>query len=244
LFGPKGGGMDQYPLYWAWLTGAQWELAASVATVAGIVLGLAAGIIAFISYRATNRSAENAHMHTLFSDYLRLRFDYLMHKDMAVASAGATTGSSEPASELDEEVASIKLYVLEEMWVWIDRQESDPLHLLHWSPTSRARLKESLQAWKATIFSHIDDDEDVVLLSIHRFTPCYSLGFLRFLAGHWPERGGFFDMVHGQETALIRKTHKAMGFRFRDLKEKRLAQTAQAEARGARALGAGADRDR
>jgi|GEM_PF-2701531 len=208
-------------LHWLFWNANQWGLAASAATVIGVILALAGGAIAFVSYRTTNRAAEDAHMHALFSDYLRIRFDHFMHKETARASPSGPSRGPRAAKDLDNEVGSIKLYVLEEMWVWIDRQERDPLRFLHWSPASRKSLRESLDAWKETIFSHIDDDQREVLASLHCFTPCYSVGFLRLLAEHWPKRGGFRDMVRNQEEASKRMAHRAMGYRMRDLTEER-----------------------
>jgi hypothetical protein len=200
--------VDGTKLNWLFWTAPQWQLAANVATVAGILLAMGAGVIAFISYRASNRASENSHMHALFNDYLRIRFDHCLHVNGQEASHAAKTSAS---SSLEEEVASIKLYVVEEMWAWIDRQRRDPLHFLHWSPSSRRRLRETLEAWEATIFSHVDDDEVEVLTSLHYFTPCFSLGFLGFLADHWRHRPNFVAMVERQRGTTKREPHCRTG---------------------------------
>jgi hypothetical protein len=192
-------------LYWLFWSASQWQVAANVATLAGIVLAFAAGVITFISYRASNRAAENAHIHSLFNDYLRIRFDHCLHVDSTAPRTRAMpTKASDP---VEDEVASIKLYVLEEMWAWIDRQRRDPLRILHWSPGGRRRLEETLEAWEATILSHVDDDEIMVLTSIHAFTPCYSLGFLDFLAAYWSHRPQFVAMVQQQRRVKPRVAH-------------------------------------
>lgn len=204
-----GGGVESNKLYWLFWSASQWQVAANVATVAGILLALAAGVIAFVSYRDSNRAAENAHIHSLFNDYLRIRFDHRLHVDATAHPGGAAPRRI--SGPVEDEVASIKLYVLEEMWVWIDRQRRDPLRILNWSPASRRRLEESLDAWEETILSHVDDDEKMVLTSIHFFTPCYSLGFLEFLAGHWRHRPRFIAMVEQQRGQKPRVAHSQIG---------------------------------
>jgi hypothetical protein len=207
-------------LYWLFWSASQWQVAANVATVAGILLVLAAGVIAFVSYRDSNRAAENAHIHSLFNGYLRIRFDHRLHVETTGLRGGAGTGQI--SDLVEEEVASIKLYVLEEMWVWIDRQRRDPLRILNWSAASRSRIEESLEAWEATILSHVDGDEKMVLTSLHVFTPCFSLGFLEFLARHWRHRPQFIAMVEQQRDERPRVAHAHRGKLSELLREMKL----------------------
>jgi hypothetical protein len=158
------------------LTAADWAILSSLASIAGVVVAIVAGLIALGSYKASNRAAANGHMHSLFREYLRVRFDH-----QALVAGGKDDEG------LQEETASLKLYVLEEMWAWVARQRSglETWPLVGRLPHLRER-KSMLDAWCKTIRSHIDIDKDEVIDNLMDATDCYGMGFLEFLA----ESGG------------------------------------------------------
>lgn len=156
----------------AGLTAADWSIFANLATILGVAVAVLAGLVALRTYRAANRNADNAHMHALFRDYLRIRFDHEL---------AASQGSD--GDGLRDEAASIKLYVLEEMWGWVAAQR----RRYHNWPLIRnfqrvSQRRQILDAWCATINSHIRGDEEEVLENLEDNRDCYSPEFLQYLA--------------------------------------------------------------
>jgi hypothetical protein len=84
---------------------------------------------------------------------------------------------------LQQETASLKLYVLEEMWTWVARQRSrfETWPLVRQLPRLSER-KSMLDAWCKTIRSHVDIDKEEVVENLMDATDCYGMGFLEFLA--------------------------------------------------------------
>lgn len=193
------------PSFWAWL--------ADVATTVGVAAAIFGGVVALFSYRSASRASENAHMHTLFRDYLRMRFDYgLGSLDSATLTetagsnqqpAPARKGSIRPPDySIAEQLAGLKLYALEEMWVWVRRQER--AFMLKWPMKMTRRSRERrdfLNAWRATILVHANQDRTDAAESILGFTHCYSVPFLEFIAEGWEgDKAAFKRIVSKQKS--------------------------------------------
>lgn len=161
----------------AGLTPADWSILANLATILGVAVAVLAGLIALRTYRSSNRNADNAHMHALFRDYQRIRFDH----ELACSQGSDGEGLSDVA-------ASIKLYVLEEMWVWVAAQRRRYHDWFGVRDLKRVRWRrQSLNAWCATINSHIKIDQAEVLENLEANSDCYSPGFLQYLAANFED---------------------------------------------------------
>ena len=161
---------------WAWA-----QLFANVATILGFFVAIFAGVVALRAYISNARAAANAQMHGLFRDYLRLRFDYASHTTDEDATA-KTHGE-----KLLPQLAGLKLYALEEMYVWTRREEGFLRSFAGFPLRKNERLyqRDIINSWKATILTHTHQEEVAVLESIEDYTRCYSVEFLKFLASDW-----------------------------------------------------------
>lgn len=175
-----------HPALWFGMTPADWSVLSSIATIAGVVIALFAGIIALRSYLSANRMANNEHMHALFRDYLRTQFE----TELGLMSLGKARDTDESRIRLGDQAAPLKLYVLEEMWLWLDAQ------------VGRAR-KQMYDAWAATILSHVRYDTETVLYNLKGATDCYSLGFLKFLADGLGDENPEFRLIYEDQANLL-----------------------------------------
>ena len=172
---------------WAWA-----QLFANFATILGFFVAIFAGVVALRAYISNTRAAANAQMHGLFRDYLRLRFDYASHTIDEKATENPL------GEQLLSQLAGLKLYALEEMYVWIRREEG-LLRSFAGFPlrkTERRYQQDIINSWKATILTHTHQEEAAVLASIVDYTRCYSVEFLKFLASDWK---------HGELTRLVER---------------------------------------
>lgn len=148
-------------------------------TISAVALVLAV-VGAFIAYRSFTQSADgsaNAHMHGLFRDYLRIRFDY-------ENEANKTGGRR-------EQLVSFKLYVLEEMHAWVIRERRK---VTWWfSPPFRKKDRDdrtdSLNAWEKTILFHVCENWGEAEVNFWNNSDCYGVRFLELIA----ERSGMAD---------------------------------------------------
>ncbi|WP_037460654.1 hypothetical protein [Sinorhizobium fredii] len=190
---------------WSYL---QTEKAANLATALGIPLALYGGWVALQAYRSDKRIAANAHMHNLFQSYLT---DVLT--DARDAREQITSRETErPEVFIKEQMAGLKLYALEEMFVWIKDQEF--LHKLPvLNPLTRRRRQfrtDAFNAWKATIRLHAKLDASMVKFSVKGYTTCYSVEFLEFVAEALgdPE---IDRLVQAHRSALDEKRPRPLG---------------------------------
>jgi len=147
-------------------------------------------------------------MHALFRDFLRTRFDYALSRR---AGGKASTGQKDKDEELpiysiNAQLAGMKLYALEEMWVWVGRQERAfglrwPLSLTE----SARRRRDFLNAWRATILAHANQDPKDVAESILNFTPCYTISFLDFVASGWEGNRAAFRAIVAKQKKQARR---------------------------------------
>jgi len=158
----------------AWSWACFWEYlhtdrASYLATTLGVPLALLGGWLALLSYRADKQSAANAHMHGLFKDYLQTELE-------------SHTNPQFKTNDVAEDVAGLKLYTLEEMYVWIRDQEQQVISLHPWEGAKKRQCrKDALNGWRATIHMHAKKNRDAAKASILDYTTCYSVEFLEFV---------------------------------------------------------------
>lgn len=156
-----------------------WEYAAYVATALSLPIAGLAGLIALFSYWASRRAAADAHMHALFKEYLLARLE---HDRRAVPSAAAS-GDAGEGKDVEGQLAGLKLYALEAMWQWV--RTNDHPFLRKFGAARRGPLRNRLDvvdAWRATVVVHLNQDCREVRRSIWEYPDCYSLSFLNFVA--------------------------------------------------------------
>lgn len=127
------------------------SIAASLATAISLPLALA-------SFIRTNRAQRLGHMHKLFGDYLRLKFDFEIQG-----------GSSEIAGK---ELVSFKLYSLEEMWLWTEKERRTFSYKFRIN-----NYRSSIDAWVKTIEFHIVKEPQLTLNSINEFPDAFTKDF-------------------------------------------------------------------
>ncbi|WP_420470347.1 hypothetical protein [Brevundimonas sp. FT23042] len=137
---------------------------ATLLSAAGLLLTAISASIAALAYIGSRKAAADAHMHSLFREYLRLRIERASQRSPWMGKPTA----------LDREVRSSKHYVLEEMYGWLAAQ---------WPPFWRSwllsrRRMETLAAWKNTIAYHLRKDGIATDLALS--ADCYSARFLQF----------------------------------------------------------------
>lgn len=111
---------------------------ASLATVVGVP-------VALLAYAGNARATRLAHMHRLFADYLRMSFDYF--------------ALSQVNPEARDELASFRMYSMEEMLLWIKRERRFQwLHAPFWT----SARDDALLCWEATIESHLTSRVDPI----------------------------------------------------------------------------------
>jgi hypothetical protein len=187
-------------LDWFGWTTADWSVLSSIATIAGVIIALFGGYLALHTYRNASRMASHAHMHALFRDYLRTQFDF----ELGLMSLGERD-EAEIRECLGREVAPLKLYVLEEMWNWLDAQtrKRDEWPMARRLSLRVRRRKEANDAWADTIFSHVVTDISAVIDNLKGATHCYSLGFLEFLADGLEEEDAEFRAIYDDQAGQI-----------------------------------------
>ncbi|MGU3665834.1 hypothetical protein ACLBX9_16770 [Methylobacterium sp. A49B] len=151
----------------AWFATAS---ATNLISIFALLVGVAAGLVAWFAWRTTARHNSNEHVHKLFSEYLRLRLDH----DDDVSGSGA--------SDITD-LAGFKLYILEEMYNWVFLQEilQSRIGFLQRKHIRNA-LNDNIEAWKRTIIVHVLQNFDGSRQSIEDFACCYSVAFIKFVA--------------------------------------------------------------
>lgn len=127
-------------------------------TVVGVLVAILAGWIAYSSLMATSTAARQAHMHTLFRDYLRMRAE------------------PNPATTLNEKV-SFKLYALEEMFYWIQAERALARWRWVFKRKTLAKQRAIAGTWEATVAHHLKYDAEATAKGLQEFRPCYGPEF-------------------------------------------------------------------
>jgi hypothetical protein len=136
-----------------------WSRTADMATTLALPVAAVSAGLALITYRAQAQAGADSHMHTLFREYLTSRTQPETHNDLG----------------------SLKLYALEEMVDWVFEQRRD-LRAWGWlRPLSIRRRKAELNAWEATVESHLGDQPALVLDRVLKKRECYGTTFIDFL---------------------------------------------------------------
>jgi hypothetical protein len=139
------------------------ELAAAVATVAGVFVALWAGWIALLTFRGQTRQVADAHAHGVIREML------LVAMDRGRDRSGVRT---------------FKLYALEEVFDWLTEQQEDARRW-PWSWLMRdrnARLKE-LACWRETLKTHL---EAYMRPRVNSADECYGQAFRDFVNAYAP----------------------------------------------------------
>lgn len=148
--------------------------ASSVATIIGVI-GVA---LAWRSYRVTVDSAKSSHMNALFRDYLRLQFDFF-NADKERPRDGNAWRS----------LFSYKMWVLEEIWIWVDDQRfrSFPVQ-----PRRSEKHRCLLIGWHDTLVFHLKDrPSERGWREFIANEGCYAPGFVAFVSLHHPHSPTF-----------------------------------------------------
>jgi hypothetical protein len=160
-------------LQWLFQAGF-WGVASNVATALGIAFALIGAYLANASYKKSSKIADDQHMHGIFKDYLRLRYDFEVYR----LGLGLKPGAYQLKPLLYDVVAS-RLYAAEEMWLWVRRLEEG---------NRRRRKAEAdrtieIESWLATVVSHVVGEEppEVTAYVLINYIRCYSLDFLEFV---------------------------------------------------------------
>ena len=128
-------------------TSAWWSVAANEATVVGTVLALAGVSVALFTYVGTAATARLSHMHNMFKGYLELEFEY---RTLAPYSPVDRFTASR-RRQMRDVLGSYKMYVLEEMHLWLWREKRlNILYALPWTHT-----RKHLQGWDKTLEWHL-----------------------------------------------------------------------------------------
>lgn len=128
---------------------------ASAATIVAAIVAVPSVLVAVVSYRGTSRAARLAHMHKLFGDYLRLKFDH----ESRVGPSNIAQG----------EMVSFKLYSLEEMTLWLEKERRTLDHLFN-----RRGYRAALRAWDETIAFHIGKEPQATYNSMKEFPTAFT----------------------------------------------------------------------
>lgn len=166
---------------------------------------MAAGITAYASYFSTSRYAATSHMHSLFKAYLDRRYDV-----QKTLRDGRLT--KRDSYLLKENLAAYLLYVLEEMFAWVEREEAQNRRIVpRFLPGVRRQPRGDLvHAWRATIVTHLLQEREYALKSMKEYTCCYSVRFLAFANAYLQDKQ-LADLITCSECALAVGRNRPLG---------------------------------
>jgi hypothetical protein len=183
------------------------DIVSKIAAIAAVIVAVYGGYIALQTYRAGVKNAASALIHTLFKDYLLLSVNF---DENAVSAAIRRDETDEPPAE---KVAGIKLYVLEEMFYWTEREEKTLDKFKYFMSKAERRERQStIEAWRSTIRYHARDSRKYVRDNLFDYTTCYGTKFLRFIANDWNEPA-LSQLVAVQEQADLNSSPRPQGRR-------------------------------
>lgn len=143
-----------------------------IASLAAFLIAIFGAWIALRTFTITAASARKAHMHKLFADYLRFRFDYNLNG-----------GRENTNKNLDDDISSMKLYSLEAIFEWTQNERkliSSPIKFLDIDHTEVIN-KNIITCWENTIMAHIKADIDLTQANLNNYKDCYNPEFLKFI---------------------------------------------------------------
>jgi hypothetical protein len=140
---------------------------------AGFILAGISAVIAYFTFELTATGARQAHMHSLFRDYLRLRVE--IETNQATLSASSSISLAQINNRLNASLISFKLYTLEEMLQWTHRERTRT-----W--LNKRRSKSYIDGWEATIVHHLHENAEATIASLIEYDKCYGDEFIRFAA--------------------------------------------------------------
>lgn len=172
-----------------WLDRHKVELDWAVGLVG--ILGFLAGVITLYfgakSYLTSAQSSRSEHMHSLFRDYLRFAVEHgpagNVSRNEATADHAVTASDTSRRGSTIADVVGFRLYTLEEMNEWIDREEAWALSWIYlFRRRSRRDRLDYLKSWRNTVRSHlakkITPDKEL-LTHLDHYRDCYGLSFLQ-----------------------------------------------------------------
>ncbi|WP_156378337.1 MULTISPECIES: hypothetical protein [unclassified Phenylobacterium] len=139
------------------------EIAAAWASVGGLVIAVAAGWIALLTYRGQLRHEADTHAHGVIRELLQVTMD--------------------PGNDR-EGVRTFKLYALEEAYDWLNEQRT-VVRSWPWRwASSRAAREQALACWEETLKSHL---EAYMRQRVNGAEECYGESFRTFVNRFAPQ---------------------------------------------------------
>jgi hypothetical protein len=156
-----------------------------VTAVASTIFGFIAVMVALYTYRQSARASKLAHMHQLFSGFLRVRIEW--------AEIEVQRGNDcDSLSEKDKAYGTLKMYTLEEMWLWLKAAYPITSQDSFWSNILSRLLyrnqKASYDAWLNTIVIHIKDNKRLGQPAIEHNSDAYTKDFRNLCNRTWEVR--------------------------------------------------------
>jgi hypothetical protein len=135
-------------------------------------------------------------MHRLFGDYLKMRLDLTASVETPSKRAKLSAGGIKDLSGLLgpytlDEFLSIKLYTMEEMWLWLQSEYSFS-HLrarrIGFSDREKmASLPASYVGWLSTIKMHLEAERAKTSENFRAYSDAYTPEFVDFCRQIWNE---------------------------------------------------------
>ena len=160
-------------------TSAWWSVAANEATVVGTVLALAGVSVALFTYVGTAATARLSHMHTMFKGYLELEFEYRTQAPYYPEDRLTTSRRY----RMRDVLGSYKMYVLEEMYLWLGREKRmNVLYVLPWTHT-----RKHLRGWEKTLEWHLKRCSIIDRDRFNEAKDCYGPSFQEEARKAWED---------------------------------------------------------
>jgi hypothetical protein len=146
-----------------------WNGVSAIATVGAAVVAIGSAVLALITYRAQVDSVAEAHVHQLFSDFMK-------------------TNLTSDDVRRSYRMNTLRLYTLEEVFDWVHEQR----RVLHtpwrWLRSAQARTdrERELDAWLETVASHLR--ADMLARMQGPQATCYGPEFVAFVSERAPQQ--------------------------------------------------------
>ena len=127
-------------------------------------------LLALIAYMENNKSERLKTMQSMFSDYLKMSLD--LSRNYKPDDAEESDIRNYYPKGVYEDFISFKLYTLEEMFIWIQKES----FLVKFTPWAN---KAYIDNWRATISTHVSDDYEDIEKNISKYRGCYNEKFIQ-----------------------------------------------------------------
>lgn len=107
----------------------------------GLIVAVCSALVAWGAYRRSKSASAEAQINAMFREMLAMEFQ------LYCTSFASTVMVSKALSRFDR----YKLWVLEELWIWVDKRDKS----LPWFGKKRARAKAANKDWADVISVHI-----------------------------------------------------------------------------------------